>query len=59
MILNSYKFFAMTTATYPLPPYYRLYKYYLEDSESSAESPPPIEGTYICFGANYTVSLFF
>jgi len=39
----------MATATYPPPPlYYRLYKYYLEDSEYPPEPPPPIEGTCIC-----------
>ena len=46
----------MATATYPPPPpYYRLYKDYLQDPKSAPEPPPPIEGTYVCFGANYTV----
>uniref|UniRef100_A0A2P2JFM4 Mediator of RNA polymerase II transcription subunit 7 n=1 Tax=Rhizophora mucronata TaxID=61149 RepID=A0A2P2JFM4_RHIMU len=48
----------MATATYPPPPpYYRLYKDYLQDPKSAPEPPPPIEGTYICFGGNYTVTL--
>ncbi|MED6123902.1 Mediator of RNA polymerase II transcription subunit 7a [Stylosanthes scabra] len=47
----------MATATYPPPPpYYRLYKDYLEDPKSAPEPPPPIEGTYVCFGATYTTS---
>lgn len=47
----------MATATYPPPPpYYRLYKDYLQDPTSAPEPPPPIEGTYVCFGANYTTS---
>lgn len=46
----------MSTASYPPPPpYYRLYKDYLHDPESAPEPPPPIEGTYVCFGSNYTV----
>ncbi|CAH2066302.1 unnamed protein product [Thlaspi arvense] len=46
----------MATATYPpLPPYYRLYKGYSENPNSAPEPPPPIEGTYVCFGGNYTV----
>jgi mediator of RNA polymerase II transcription subunit 7 len=50
----------MATATYPPPPpYYRLYKDYLEDDDESAPKPPlPIQGTYICFGGNYTVRIF-
>lgn len=45
----------MATATYPPPPpYYRLYKDYLQDPSSAPEPPLPIEGTYICFGGNYT-----
>ncbi|KAM7263941.1 hypothetical protein ACFE04_009224 [Oxalis oulophora] len=45
----------MATATYPPPPpYYRLYKDYLENPNSAPEPPPPIEGTYTCFGGNYT-----
>lgn len=48
----------MATATYPPPPpYYRLYKDYLQDPTSAPEPPPPIEGTYICFGGNYTVRI--
>ncbi|CAK8536226.1 unnamed protein product [Lathyrus sativus] len=47
----------MATATYPPPPpYYRLYKNYLQDPESAPEPPPPIEGAYICFGGSYTTS---
>ncbi|KAM5559143.1 hypothetical protein ABKV19_020670 [Rosa sericea] len=45
----------MATATYPPPPpYYKLYKDYLQDPKSAPEQQPPIEGTYICYGANYT-----
>ncbi|OMO51865.1 Mediator complex, subunit Med7 [Corchorus capsularis] len=45
----------MATATYPPPPpYYRLYKDYLQNPKSAPEPPPPIEGTYVCFGGNYT-----
>ncbi|XP_061352898.1 mediator of RNA polymerase II transcription subunit 7a-like isoform X1 [Gastrolobium bilobum] len=47
----------MATATYPPPPpYCRLYKDYLQDLKSAPEPPPPIEGTYVCFGCNYTTS---
>ncbi|WVZ23074.1 hypothetical protein V8G54_001618 [Vigna mungo] len=47
----------MATATYPPPPpFYRLYKDYLQDPKSAPEPPPPIEGTYVCFGGNYTTS---
>ncbi|CAJ2670324.1 mediator of RNA polymerase II transcription subunit 7b-like [Trifolium pratense] len=47
----------MATATYPPPPpYYRLYKDYLENDDSAPKPPLPIEGTYICFGGNYTTS---
>jgi len=46
----------MSTATYPPPPpFYRLYKDYLQDPKSAPEPPPPIEGTYVLFGSNYTV----
>ncbi|PON82418.1 Mediator complex, subunit Med [Trema orientale] len=45
----------MATATYPPPPpYYRLYKDYLQDPKSAPAPPPPIEGTYVCFGGTYT-----
>uniref|UniRef100_M1ALK0 Mediator of RNA polymerase II transcription subunit 7 n=1 Tax=Solanum tuberosum TaxID=4113 RepID=M1ALK0_SOLTU len=45
----------MSTATYPPPPpFYRLYKDYLQDPKSAPEPPPPIEGTYVLFGSNYT-----
>jgi len=48
----------MATATYPPPPpYYRLYKDFSENTDSAPEPPPPIEGTYVCFGGNYTVRL--
>ncbi|XP_050227470.1 mediator of RNA polymerase II transcription subunit 7a-like [Mercurialis annua] len=44
----------MATAAYPPPPpYYRLYKDYIENPKSAPEPPPPIQGTYNCFGANY------
>ncbi|XP_052174066.1 mediator of RNA polymerase II transcription subunit 7a isoform X2 [Diospyros lotus] len=43
------------TATYPPPPpYYKLYKDYIQDPKSAPEPPPPIEGNYILFGSNYT-----
>ncbi|XP_057977149.1 mediator of RNA polymerase II transcription subunit 7b-like [Malania oleifera] len=42
------------TATYPPPPpYYKLYKDYIENPESAPEPPPPTEGTYVLFGASY------
>ncbi|TQD85705.1 hypothetical protein C1H46_028757 [Malus baccata] len=45
----------MATSTYPPPPpYYRLYKDYLQDPKSAPEPPPPIEGPFICYGANHT-----
>ncbi|CAH9125421.1 unnamed protein product [Cuscuta epithymum] len=45
----------MSTATYPPPPpFYKLYKGYLKDSKSAPEPPPPIEGTYVLYGCNYT-----
>ncbi|KAL8491805.1 hypothetical protein ACS0TY_023417 [Phlomoides rotata] len=45
----------MATATYPPPPpYYKLYKNYSEDTESAPAPPPPIEGPYVLYGANYT-----
>lgn len=48
----------MATATYPPPPpYYRLYKDYLQDPKSAPEPPPPVEGTYVCFGGSYTVRI--
>lgn len=44
------------TATYPPPPpYYKLYKDYLQNPKSAPEPPPPIEGSYVLFGGNYTV----
>ncbi|XP_047154843.1 mediator of RNA polymerase II transcription subunit 7a-like [Vigna umbellata] len=52
----------MATVTYPPPPpFYRLYKDYLQDPKSAPEPPPtlpppPIEGNYVCFGGNYTVT---
>ncbi|CAL0327982.1 unnamed protein product [Lupinus luteus] len=45
-----------TSAFPPPPPYYRLYKNYSQDPNSAPEPPPPIEGTYVCFGATYTTS---
>ncbi|KAL2531210.1 Mediator of RNA polymerase II transcription subunit 7b [Abeliophyllum distichum] len=45
----------MATATYPPPPpYYKLYKDYLQNPNSAPEPPPPIRGTYVLYGANYT-----
>ncbi|KAI3738580.1 hypothetical protein L2E82_28617 [Cichorium intybus] len=45
----------MATATYPPPPpYYRLYKDYEQDPTSAPEPPPPIQGTYLLYGSNYT-----
>ena len=46
----------MATATFPPPPpFYRLYKDYIENPKSAPEPPPPIEGTYVCFASSYTV----
>ncbi|KAL7168823.1 hypothetical protein ACSBR2_033952 [Camellia fascicularis] len=43
------------TATYPPPPpYYRLYKDYIQNPKSAPEPPPSIEGTYVLFGGSYT-----
>ncbi|KAL1817175.1 hypothetical protein DCAR_0521598 [Daucus carota subsp. sativus] len=45
----------MATSTFPPPPpFYRLYKDYIQDPQSAPEPPPPIQGTYVLFGANYT-----
>ncbi|CAI9779411.1 unnamed protein product [Fraxinus pennsylvanica] len=45
----------MATATYPPPPpYYKLYKDYIQNPNSAPEPPPPIQGTYVLYGANYT-----
>ncbi|KAL2464762.1 Mediator of RNA polymerase II transcription subunit 7b [Forsythia ovata] len=45
----------MATATYPPPPpYYKLYKDYLQNPNSAPEPPAPIRGTYVLYGANYT-----
>ncbi|XP_019459141.1 PREDICTED: mediator of RNA polymerase II transcription subunit 7a-like [Lupinus angustifolius] len=45
----------MSSASYPPPPpFYRLYKNYSQDPNSAPSPPPPIEGTYICFGATHT-----
>lgn len=45
----------MATATYPPPPpYYRLYKEYSKDPNSAPAPPPPIQGPYVLYGANYT-----
>ncbi|KAM2044432.1 hypothetical protein ACFX1T_008754 [Malus domestica] len=50
------KVLAMATSTYPPPPpYYRLYKDYLQDPKSAPEPPPPIEGPFLCYGANHTI----
>ncbi|KAL3639089.1 Mediator of RNA polymerase II transcription subunit 7a [Castilleja foliolosa] len=45
----------MATATYPPPPpYYKLYKEYSQDPDSAPAPPPPIQGPYVLYGANYT-----
>ncbi|KAF8398574.1 hypothetical protein HHK36_017505 [Tetracentron sinense] len=45
----------MATATYPPPPpYYKLYKDFVQNPKSAPEPPPPIQGTYVLYGANYT-----
>ncbi|KAL3825457.1 hypothetical protein ACJIZ3_021486 [Penstemon smallii] len=45
----------MATATYPPPPpYYKLYKQYSQDPDSAPEPPPPVQGPYVLYGANYT-----
>ncbi|CAL0304502.1 unnamed protein product [Lupinus luteus] len=45
----------MSSASYPPPPpFYRLYKNYSQDPNSAPSPPPPIEGSYICFGATHT-----
>ncbi|KAK7255864.1 hypothetical protein RIF29_29289 [Crotalaria pallida] len=46
----------MSTSSFPPPPpFYKLYKNYKEDDPNSAPlPPPPIKGTYTCFGATYT-----
>ncbi|KAL4182325.1 hypothetical protein AMTRI_Chr12g275410 [Amborella trichopoda] len=45
---------AATSAYPPPPPFYRLYKDYIEDPKSAPEPPPPIDGTYTLYGATYT-----
>ncbi|CAN6460332.1 unnamed protein product [Victoria cruziana] len=45
---------ATSSAYPPPPPFYRLYKDYLQDPTSAPEPPPPIEGTYMLYGSNYT-----
>uniref|UniRef100_U5GBU4 Mediator of RNA polymerase II transcription subunit 7 n=1 Tax=Populus trichocarpa TaxID=3694 RepID=U5GBU4_POPTR len=48
----------MTIGTYPpLPPFYKLYKDYIENPKSAPKPPPPFEGTYVCYGGNYTKEL--
>ncbi|EPS69953.1 hypothetical protein M569_04810 [Genlisea aurea] len=45
----------MATATYPPPPpFYRFYGNYSQEPESAPSPPPPIEGPYVLYGANYT-----
>ncbi|XP_073052422.1 mediator of RNA polymerase II transcription subunit 7a-like [Primulina eburnea] len=45
----------MATATYPPPaPFYKLYKKYCEDPDSAPSPPPPFQGPYVLYGANYT-----
>ncbi|KAK1397639.1 Mediator of RNA polymerase II transcription subunit 7 [Heracleum sosnowskyi] len=43
-----------TSAFPPPPPFYRLYKDYIQNPQSAPEPPPPIQGTYVLFGASYT-----
>ncbi|XP_077218546.1 mediator of RNA polymerase II transcription subunit 7a-like [Tasmannia lanceolata] len=44
-----------TSSAYPPPPpYYRLYKDYLQNPNSAPQPPPPIQGSYTLYGANYT-----
>ncbi|CAA6663683.1 unnamed protein product [Spirodela intermedia] len=44
-----------TSSSYPPPPpFYRLYADYQEDAKSAPEPPPPVQGAYPLFGANYT-----
>ncbi|KAL9362852.1 hypothetical protein Peur_045637 [Populus x canadensis] len=44
----------MTIDIYPpLPPFYK-YKDYIENPKSAQKPPPPFEGTYVCYGGNYT-----
>ncbi|GAB4843741.1 Mediator of RNA polymerase II transcription subunit 7a [Ancistrocladus abbreviatus] len=45
---------AATTTYPPPPPYYKLYKDYIQNPKSAPEPPPPVQGTYVCFGAPYT-----
>ncbi|KAK4481754.1 hypothetical protein RD792_012665 [Penstemon davidsonii] len=45
----------MATATYPPPPpYYKLYKQYCQNPDSGPAPPPPVQGPYVLYGANYT-----
>jgi mediator of RNA polymerase II transcription subunit 7 len=45
----------MAASTYPPPPpFYRLYKDYLDNPDSAPAPPPPIEGPYMLYGASYT-----
>ncbi|KAJ7527984.1 hypothetical protein O6H91_16G079500 [Diphasiastrum complanatum] len=45
---------ASTSAYPPPPPYYKLYKDFLENPDSAPAPPPVIEGMYTMFGSTYT-----
>eukprot|EP00262_Sarcandra_glabra_P012471 TRINITY_DN3223_c0_g1_i2.p1 TRINITY_DN3223_c0_g1~~TRINITY_DN3223_c0_g1_i2.p1 ORF type:complete len:174 (+),score=34.07 TRINITY_DN3223_c0_g1_i2:237-758(+) len=46
---------ASSSAAYPPPPpYYRLDKDFIENPKSAPDPPPPIQGTYLLYGSNYT-----
>uniref|UniRef100_A0A0D6R5P2 Mediator of RNA polymerase II transcription subunit 7 n=1 Tax=Araucaria cunninghamii TaxID=56994 RepID=A0A0D6R5P2_ARACU len=45
----------MAASTYPPPPpYYRLYKDYMDNPDSAPAPPPPIKGAYTLYGVTYT-----
>ncbi|XP_057858328.1 mediator of RNA polymerase II transcription subunit 7a isoform X1 [Cryptomeria japonica] len=45
----------MAASTYPPPPpFYRLYKDYLDNPDSAPAPPPPVSGSYVLYGATYT-----
>ncbi|PKA65684.1 Mediator of RNA polymerase II transcription subunit 7b [Apostasia shenzhenica] len=48
---------AATSSYPPPPPFYRLYKDYLEDPKCAPEPPPLIQGPYPLFGATYTTDV--
>ncbi|KAL6013493.1 hypothetical protein ACLOJK_003991 [Asimina triloba] len=44
-----------TSASFPPPPpFYKLYKEYVNNPKSAPAPPPPIQGTYSLYGATYT-----